>query len=129
MTEEEELYVDLGGGENTPYPNAPLMAMLHRMQREIENIKSHNDRLSLANEDQDRVIRELNSRNSQEGEYSGRKRKGRVNFSEDSEEDDASRQHSRRKKELQGEFWKIKPPSYDGEKEEDVEAWLLNMIT
>ena len=23
---------------------------------------------------------------------------------------------------------KIKPPSYDGEKEEDAEAWLLNMI-
>ena len=32
------------------------------------------------------------------------------------------------KKELQGEFLKIKPPSYDGEKEEDAEAWLLNMI-
>ena len=64
----------------------------------------------------------------QEREGSGRKRKGRVNFSEDSEEDDVSRQQSRRKKELQGEFRKIKPPSYDEEKEEDAEAWLLNMI-
>ena len=27
-----------------------------------------------------------------------------------------------------GEFQKIKPPSYDGEKKEDAEAWLLNMI-
>ena len=44
------------------------------------------------------------------------------------QEDDSSRQQFRKKKELQGEFRKIKPPSYDGEKEEDVEAWLLNMI-
>ena len=29
--------------------------------------------------------------------------------------------------ELQGELWKIKPSTFDGEKEEDVEAWLLNM--
>ena len=29
--------------------------------------------------------------------------------------------------ELQCEFQKIKPPSYDREKEEDVEAWLLSM--
>ena len=33
-----------------------------------------------------------------------------------------------KKKELHGEFRKIKPPSYDGENEEDAEAWLLNMI-
>ena len=62
MTEGDELYVDLGGGENTPDPNAPLMTMLHRMQREMVQLKSHNERLSLASEDQDRVIRELTSR-------------------------------------------------------------------
>ena len=80
MTEGDELYVDLGGGENTPDPNAPLMAMLHRMQREMAQLKLHNDRLYLVSEEQDRLIRELNSRNSQEGEGSERKRKGRVNF-------------------------------------------------
>ena len=32
MAEEDELYVDLGGGDNTPDPNAPLMAILHMMQ-------------------------------------------------------------------------------------------------
>ena len=74
-----------------PDPNAPLMAMLHRIQREMAQIKSHTDRLSLASEEQDRRIRELTSQNSQEGEGSGRKRKGRVNFSEYSEEDDATR--------------------------------------
>lgn len=30
--------------------------------------------------------------------------------------------------ELQGDFRKIKPPSFDGEREEDAEEWLLNMI-
>ena len=92
MTEGDELYVNLGDGENTPYPNAMLMAMLHRMQREMAQLKSHNERLYLATEDQDRLIRELTSWNSQEGEGSERKRKGRVNLSEDFEEDDASRQ-------------------------------------
>lgn len=29
--------------------------------------------------------------------------------------------------ELQGEFRKIKPPLFDGEQEEAVEAWLINM--
>eukprot|EP00253_Pinus_taeda_P012038 PITA_12038 len=33
----------------------------------------------------------------------------------------------RQKVELQGEFRKIKPPHYDGEQEEAVEAWLINM--
>ena len=73
-----------------------------------------------------KLIRELTSRNSQEGEGSGRRRKGK--FWDDSKEDDTTRHQSKQKKELQGEFRKIKPPSYDGEKEEDVEAWLLNMI-
>ena len=84
--------------------------------------------LSLASEEQEKIIRELTLQNNQEGGGSGRKRKGRVNSLDGSEEDDATRQHSRKKKELQVEFWKIKPPSYDGEKEEDAEAWLLNMI-
>ena len=29
--------------------------------------------------------------------------------------------------ELQGEFQKIKPPTFDGVEEEVVEAWLINM--
>ena len=29
--------------------------------------------------------------------------------------------------ELEGEFWKIKPPKFDGEAEEVEEAWLINM--
>ena len=36
---------------------------------------------------------------------------------------------SKRKKnvEFQGEFKKLKPPTFDSKKEEDVEAWILNM--
>lgn len=33
----------------------------------------------------------------------------------------------RKKVELQGNFRKIKPPYFESEKEEDAEAWLLNM--
>ena len=126
MGEADEIYVDMGDGDNMPYPNAPLMAMLHKLQPDMAELRSQNERLSLASEEQENLIRELTSRNSQEGEGSGKRRKGK--FSDDYEEYDTTRHQSKQKKELQGEFWKIKPPSYDGEKEEDVEAWLLNMI-
>ena len=33
----------------------------------------------------------------------------------------------RQKVELQGEFRKIKPPTFDGEAEEAAEAWLINI--
>ena len=33
----------------------------------------------------------------------------------------------RKTDELQGEFWKIKPPTFDGEAEEMAEAWIINM--
>ena len=99
-----------------------MMAMLQRLQQELAEIKSQNDRLSLESEEQEKLIRELTSRNSQEGEGSGKRK------TDESEDDDVVRYQYKQKKELQGEFRKIKPPSYDGEKEEDAEAWLINMI-
>ena len=30
-------------------------------------------------------------------------------------------------KKKKGEFWKIKPPTFDGEAEEMAEAWIINM--
>ena len=125
MTEGDELYIDLGDGENTPDPNAPLMAMFHRLQWDMAEIRSQNDGLSIANEEHEKLIRELTSWNNQEGEGFGKRRKGKFS---DSEEDDTTKHQSKQKKELHGEFQKIKPPSYDGEEEEDAEAWLLNMI-
>ena len=122
MTEGEEIYVDLRDDYSTPDPNAPVMAMLHQLQRELAELKSQNGMLSSASKEQEKLIRELALRNSQEGEGS-RKRK-----IDESNDDDAARHQYKQKKELQGEFRKIKPPSYDGEKEEYAEAWLLNMI-
>ena len=118
MEEGGEIYVDLCG---EPYPNAPMMAMLRKFQQELAEIKSQNDRLSLVSEEQERLIQELTSRNSQEGEGSEKRK------TDESDEEEAIRHQNKQKKELQGEFWKIIPPFYDGE-EEDAEAWLLNMI-
>ena len=84
MSEGDELYVNLGGEENPTDPNAPLMAIMHQMQREMMQLKNHNERLSLASEEKERLIRELTSQNSHEGEYAGRKRKGTVKHSEES---------------------------------------------
>ena len=65
MAKGDEIYVDLGGEDNTPDPNAPLMAMLHRLQRDMVELRSENERLSLASEEQEKLIRELTSRNNQ----------------------------------------------------------------
>ena len=89
MAEGDEIYVDLCDEYNTPDPNAPLMAMLHRLQRNKAELRSQNDRLSLASEEQEKLISEQTSRNSQEGEGSRRRRKGK--FLDDSEEDDTTR--------------------------------------
>ena len=122
MDGSDEICVDLRDDDNTLDPNTLVMAMLHSLQQEMAELRSQNDRLSLASEEQEKLIRELTSWNSQEGEGSGKRK------NDESEEDDAVRHQYNQKKELQGEFRKIKPPSYDGEKEEDAEAWLLNMI-
>ena len=76
MSEGDELYVDMDGGENPADPNALLMAMLHQMQREMMQLKNHNEKLSLASEEKHRLIRELTFQNSQEGEDSERKTNG-----------------------------------------------------
>ena len=47
----------------------------------------------------------------------------------EAESRNASGQHEikNKKVECQGELWKIKPPTFDGEDEEAVEAQLINM--
>ena len=48
MEEGGGIYVDLQG---EPDPNVAMMAMLQKLQQELAEIKSQNDRLSLASEE------------------------------------------------------------------------------
>ena len=89
MAEGDEIYVDLHDEDNTSNPHAPLMAMLYRLQRHMAELRSQNDRLSLASEEQEKLIRELNFWNIQEGKGSGKRKKGK--FSNDSKEEDTTR--------------------------------------
>ena len=95
MEEGGGIYVDLQGETDL---NVAMMAMLQKLQQELAEIKSQNDRLSLASEEQERFIRELTSRNSQEGEGSGKRK------TDESDEEDAIQHQNKQKKELQGEF-------------------------
>ena len=94
MAEGEEIYVDLRDEYSTPDPNALVMAMLHRLQRELAELRSQNDRLSSASKEQEKLIRELTSRNNQEGEGSGKRK------IDESEDDDAGRHQYKQKREL-----------------------------
>ena len=51
-----------------------MMAMLRELQQDLAEIKRQNGRLSLASEEQEKLIRELTSQNSQEGEGSGKRK-------------------------------------------------------
>ena len=64
MEEGGEIYVDLRDEDNAPDPNAPMMAMLRELQQELAAIKNQNDRLSLASEEQEKLIKELTLWNS-----------------------------------------------------------------
>ena len=59
MEEGGKIYVDLRDEDNATDPNAPIMAILRELQQELAQIKSQNDRLSLANEEKEKLIREL----------------------------------------------------------------------
>ena len=85
MAEGEGIYVDLRDEFATPDPNAPVLAMLHQMQRELAELRSQNDMLSSASKEQEKLIKELTSRNSKEGEGSGKRKM------DESDEDDAAR--------------------------------------
>ena len=94
MAEGEGIYVDLRDEFATPDPNAPVMAMLHRLQRELAELRSQNDMLSSASKEQEKLIRELTFRSSQEGEGSGKRKM------DESDDDDAARQQHKQKREL-----------------------------
>ena len=40
MAEGDEIYVDLGDGDNMPDPNAPLVAILHKLQQDMAELRS-----------------------------------------------------------------------------------------
>ena len=94
MAEGEGIYVDLHNEFSTPDPNAPIMAMLHRMQRDLAELRSQNDVLSSASKEQEKLIRELTSQNREEGEGSGKRKM------DESDDDDAARHQHKQKREL-----------------------------
>ena len=89
MAEGEGIYVDLHDEFATPDSNAPVMAML---QRELAELRSQNDMLSSASKEQEKLIRELTTRNSQEGEGSGKRKM------DESDDDEAARQQHKQKR-------------------------------
>ena len=82
----------------------------------------------------DREFQERNEQQSEEQDTGRRERSvsqrshPNKNFNEAESENETERKAGKRQRvELHGEFRKIKPPTFDGEKEEVAEAWLINM--
>ena len=51
MAKGEGIYVDLRDEFATPDPNAPVMAMLHRLKRELAELRSQNYMFSSASKE------------------------------------------------------------------------------
>ena len=75
MNNEGELYVDLGGAGDPPDQNAQLLDMIRIMQHEMIQLRTSNERLLQASNEQERLIIELTSRSSHRSEGRAGKRK------------------------------------------------------
>ena len=67
--------MDLGCVGNPPDQNSQLLDMIRDMQREMVQLRTRNEQLLQASQEQERLIRELTSRFSHESEDHGKKRK------------------------------------------------------
>lgn len=112
------------------------MEVITKLQQELNQLRNRNEHSLKAREEQERMIRELNANSYHRSiKTKGMKRK-KVEAESPNYESRAEldRTYLKSKKEkmkimLQGEFRKIKPPTFDGEREEDREECLINMIT
>ena len=117
---------------------------MERVRKENARMMQDQERIlkSLSDKQNQRVEkpsadREFQDRNGQQSEEHDRGQRERSvsqrshpnrNFNEAESKNETERKPNKKQKvELHGEFRKIKPPMFDGEKEEVAEAWLINM--
>lgn len=127
-----DLYIEQG--EGATLANAQFLEVIRNLQQELVQLIRSNEWSLKASEEQEKMIRGLTKKSSHkivEPELEKLGKKGiELEPSESGGESDRTyprNQKKNKKNELQGEFHKIKPPTFDREKEEDVESWLLNM--
>eukprot|EP00253_Pinus_taeda_P017453 PITA_17453 len=130
-----ELWVQLG--EEARSTNQAILEIVQELKNEMARLREDNARLTI---EQERILKSLSDRQNQlpanpsvEHPRMSEEQNRHIppEGSEDQEErsDNAFEQQTskRQRMELQGEFRKIKPPHFDREHEETVEAWLINM--
>lgn len=117
------------------------METVQELRNEIARLREDNARITM---EQERILKSLSNKQNQKPlnpnaeqrrmskeqnlhiepeRLEGRNEEREERFDNASEQQTSKRQRI----ELQGEFRKIKPPHFDGEQEEAMEAWLINM--
>eukprot|EP00253_Pinus_taeda_P018433 PITA_18433 len=131
--ENPELWIQLGA--ETRSTNLAILQTVQELKSEMARLREDNARLT---EEQERILRSLsNKQNPPLANPSAEQQRGTEEWDYAPEISEEKEDHSdnvleqqtskRQKMELQGEFRKIKPPLFDGEQEEAVEAWLINI--
>eukprot|EP00253_Pinus_taeda_P019525 PITA_19525 len=131
--ENPELWIQLGA--ETRSTNLAILQTVQELKSEMARLREDNARLT---EEQERILRSLsNKQNPPLANPSAEQQRGTEELDYAPEISEEKEDHSdnvleqqtskRQKMELQGEFRKIKPPLFDEEQEEAVEAWLINI--
>eukprot|EP00253_Pinus_taeda_P018941 PITA_18941 len=131
--ENPELWIQLGA--ETCSTNLAILQTVQELKSEMARLREDNAQLTV---EQERILKTLSGKQnpplanpSAEQQRGTEERDYAPEISEEKEDhsDNVLEQQTskRQKMELQGEFWKIKPPLFDGEQEEAVEAWLINI--
>ena len=146
--EDASLFVELGSKRNVDV-QSEILETMRGLKVDIESLKADNIILMNAKSDQEEIneiilksLTEPPKNNGQNSCSVGKKRRSIVH-NESSEETTENLlenmqnlkknkemkqgKHKEHSIELRGEFKKLKPPTFDGESEEAVEAWLLNI--
>ena len=133
--ENPELWVQLGA--ETRSTNLAILETVQELKNEMARLREYNARLTVEKE---RILKSLSDRQNpplsnpsaeqqrmteeQNYQMEPELSEGKEDHSDNVPEQQTSK---RQKMEVQGEFRKIKPPHFDGEQGEAVEAWLINM--
>ena len=146
--ENASFFVELGAKHNAN-TQSEMLETMRSLKADMESIKEYNLKLMNAKSDQEeinelilKILTEPQKNNGQNSCSTGKKRKSAIqgDSSEETTENimvivqDLQKEKNikveKQKEhpvELQGEFKKLRPPTFDGESKEVGESWLLNI--
>ena len=74
MSDIDEMYVELGDEEAPPNANSEILEIIKNLEKEVVQLRTSNEHLLQANNEEERLVRELTSKSSHHDGEQERKR-------------------------------------------------------